>query len=157
MLDLLLLVIAANSAPVLARHLLGVRAAQPIDGGLVLRDGHALFGSSKTWRGLAAACLACAALAVVLGRDWTLGAAAGALAMAGDLLASFLKRRRGIRPSGRAPLLDSVPEALLPALVLRGPLQLQWLEIAALVVLFALIVRVSSPLLYRLHIRRHPW
>jgi len=58
----LILVSTANTAPVALARLLGARFARPIDGGLVLRDGHPLLGRSKTWRGLAAAILLAACL-----------------------------------------------------------------------------------------------
>jgi len=157
MLELLVLVIAANSAPVLARHVCGARLAAPIDGGRVLRDGRPLFGSSKTWRGLVAGGLASAALAPLLGLAPGLGLATGALALGGDLLASFIKRRRGYAASARAPVLDTQPEVLLPAIVLRSAYDMSWLEVAAAALGFHLIVRFSSPLLYRLRLRRRPW
>ncbi len=157
MFELLVLVIVANSAPVLARHVCGARFATPIDGGRVLRDGRPVLGRSKTWRGLVAGVLATAALAPLLGVRFELGLATGALALAGDLLASFVKRRRGYAPSARAPLLDTQPEVLLPAAVLRSAYDLSWLEVAAAALGFHLIVRLSSPLLYRLRLRRRPW
>jgi len=53
--------------PILFARPLGARFARPVDGGIVLRDGHPLLGRSKTWRGLAAAVVlaACAAAAPV--------------------------------------------------------------------------------------------
>src|SRR5271166_5320197 len=51
----LVVISAANSAPPLCKRLLGARLARAIDGGLTLRDGYPLLGSSKTWRGLIAA------------------------------------------------------------------------------------------------------
>ena len=80
----LILISAANGAPVLLARLLGARFAHPIDGGIVLRDGHPLLGRSKTWRGLAAAILLAACVAVLIGLPWRLGALAAASAMAGD-------------------------------------------------------------------------
>lgn len=157
MLELLLLIFVANSAPVLAADLLGRRWEQPIDAGLRLRDGRPLLGRSKTWRGLAAALVATTAAAALLGLHWGTGLAAGALSMSGDLIASFCKRRLGYAPSDRAPILDSVPESLLPALGLRTAFALEWLEVAAVVAVFAIAVRLVSPLLYRLRIRRRPW
>ncbi|MCG3143427.1 MAG: hypothetical protein HONDAALG_00775 [Gammaproteobacteria bacterium] len=157
MLELLLLIFVANSAPVVAGDLLGRRWERPIDAGLRLRDGRPLLGRSKTWRGLAAALIATTAAALLLGSHWRTGMAAGALSMSGDLIASFSKRRLGYAPSDRAPLLDSVPESLLPAVGLRAAFALDWLEVAAVVTLFAFVVRLISPLLYRLHIRRRPW
>ena len=43
----LILISAANGAPVLVARLLGARFARPIDGGIVLRDGHPLLGRSS--------------------------------------------------------------------------------------------------------------
>lgn len=157
MLELLLLIFLANSAPVLAADLLGRRWEQPIDAGLHLRDGRPLLGRSKTWRGLVAALVATTAAAPLLGLHWSTGLTAGALSMSGDLIASFCKRRLGYAPSDRAPLLDSIPESLLPVLGLRAAFALEWLEAAAVVAVFAIVVRLVSPLLYRLHIRRRPW
>lgn len=157
MLPTLLLVIVANSAPVIAADLFGARGAWPVDAGRCLADGRPLFGRAKTWRGLAAACAATAAVAPLLGLAWTTGLVAGALAMAGDLLASFCKRRLDIASSARAPLLDSIPEALLPALGLHATLALDWLEVAGVTVLFTVAVNLLSPVLYRLHIRARPW
>ncbi len=157
MLKLLLLIFVANSAPVVARKFLGSRWENPIDAGLRLRDGRPLLGSSKTWRGLAAALVATTAVAPLLGFHWTTGLAAGALSMGGDLIASFSKRRLGYAPSDRAPFIDSIPEALLPAVGLRTTLGLGWVEVVVIVALFAIVVRVVSPLLYRLHIRGRPW
>jgi hypothetical protein len=64
----LILLCAANGAPVLFARLLGARFAHPIDGGIVWRDSHPLLGRSKTWRGLAAAVLLAACAAVLMSR-----------------------------------------------------------------------------------------
>ena len=146
-LQLIALITLANSAPVLARHGLKDLWQQPVDGGLMLRDERRLFGRSKTWRGLAAAALLCALAAPAIGLTWTTGLAVGGLAMTGDLLASFIKRRLGLDAGQRAPRLASIPEALLPALLLRETLGLSWLDVVLVVGLFVLTVRPGSPLL----------
>jgi CDP-diglyceride synthetase len=156
-LQLIILSTLANSAPVLARHLFGDTWQQPIDAGLVWRDGRRVLGRSKTWRGLFAAIAMCALAAPLLGVPWQLGMQSGALAMGGDLVASFIKRRIGLTPGERAPRLDSVPEALLPVLVLRTSLSLSWLQVALVVAGFVLVVRLASPLLYSLRLRSRPW
>lgn len=156
-LQVVALLILANSAPVVARHWLGDLWQQPVDAGLVLRDERRLFGRSKTWRGLAAACLACALAAPLLGLPWRTGLALGALAMGGDLLASFVKRRLGLVAGARAPRLDSVPEALLPAWVLSDELGLDGWDVLLAVLGFVLTVRLASPLLYYLRLRPRPW
>ena len=81
----------------------------------MLRDGHALLGRSKTWRGLASAILLAACVAVLIGLPWQLGALAAASAMAGDCLSSFVKRRFRLEPSSMTLGLDQVPESLFPA------------------------------------------
>lgn len=156
-LQLIILITLANSAPVLARHLCGDTWQQPLDAGLVWRDERRVLGRSKTWRGVIAAVVLCALAAPLLGVPWQLGMQCGALAMAGDLVASFIKRRLGLAPGQRAPRLDSVPEALLPALVLRPSLSLSWLQVALVVAGFVLLVRLASPLLYSLRLRSRPW
>lgn len=152
-----ILLIAANGAPVLARNLFGERYARPLDGGLTWRDRRPLFGLSKTWRGLAAALAASAAVAPLLGLATFFGALFGALSMGGDLLASFTKRRLGYAVSSRARLLDILPEALLPVVILRTALGLSMLEAVIAALVFFLLEVSCSPLLYRLHIRNRPY
>jgi CDP-2,3-bis-(O-geranylgeranyl)-sn-glycerol synthase len=154
---LLLLIVAVNGAPLLMRQACRNRWAAPVDLGLRLADGRRLFGATKTWRGLGVALLTGMLLAPVLGLSPLLGLAAGGLAMAGDLLSSFAKRRLGLAPGSRAPGLDVLPEALLPALALMSPLHLTALDVLLLVMLFILVHSIASRLLYRLRIRRRPW
>lgn len=153
---LLLLLIAANGAPILLDNALGARFRYPLDGGRVWRDGRRLLGSSATLRGLAGAVLGTAALAPLLGQSPRLGALIGLLAMLGDALSSFVKRRLGLAPGDRATGLDQIPEALLPLLAVAEPCGLTGLEIALLVASFLLLDMVGSRLLYRLHLRRQP-
>ena len=80
----LILIVVANGGPVLFARMLGRRFADPIDGGVVLRDGRPILGRSKTWRGLAAAVVLTACVAVLVGLPWQAGALIGASAMAGD-------------------------------------------------------------------------
>jgi CDP-2,3-bis-(O-geranylgeranyl)-sn-glycerol synthase len=106
-----------NNAAVLAG------GGRPIDGGRTL-GGRRLLGDGKTWRGTAIGVLVGAALAVVL--DLVVAAAEAtsglplprfgpavsvalpAGAMAGDIAASFVKRRLG-RPRGAAfPIIDQL-------------------------------------------------
>lgn len=140
----LALLIATNTAPVLAAWLLAGRGEWPLDGGRVLRDGERLLGSHKTWRGLAASVLAGSICAPWLGIPVTSGALAGALTIAGDALSSFAKRRLRVPPGTWIPGLDQVPESALPLLVVWAPLQLDLLRYAATVVVFSLLDLVAS-------------
>lgn len=156
-LELLILLLAANGAPVLANRLLGETGNQPIDAGIQLRDGRPLLGRSKTWRGLVAALLVAPAFALLLGYDAVTGLLIGIGAMLGDLLSSFIKRRLAIPPSGMALGLDQIPEALLPLLAVRWRLHLTWEEIALITLAFLLTSLVLSRILYELNIRRRPY
>jgi len=153
----LLLLIAANGAPVITSKLLGNRLARPIDNGLNLSDGYRLFGNSKTWRGLFSALFLTTAVAILWGLEPFTGILFGALTMTGDLLTSFIKRRRGNVESSRARGLDAVPESLLPLCLLKDSLALSLIDITLIVGLFFLIEEFVSPVLYRFHIRNQPY
>lgn len=155
-LRLLLLLTVANNAPIAAKLLLGARWTFPIDGGLVFLDKRPLLGRSKTWRGLVSAVLLTALLAPVLGFSAGTGALAGGLAMAGDALASFTKRRLGVPPSGRSFGLDQVPEALLPLVVLQESLQLSWALIIGVALAFLLLETPAARLAHRVGWRDTP-
>ncbi len=152
-----LLLVAANGAPVIAARLCGARWGAPVDGGRRLADGEPLLGSHKTWRGLVVAIAGCALLATLLGHGAATGAAIGALAMIGDLLASFAKRRLRVAAGGRLRALDQLPESLLPMAAAPLLLGAGWLTALAAALLFAAANIAVSPLLFRLGIRRRPF
>lgn len=156
-LRILVLLGIANFAPIVAARLLGARFATPVDGGLILPDGRPLFGAGKTLRGVLASILCTAAAAPLLGVGPGLGAALAAGAMAGDLLASFCKRRLRLPAHARAPGLDQVPEVLLPLLLLQPWLSLGALNIAVVAVVFVLLDILLSRVLFCLGIRERPY
>jgi len=157
LLRLLCLVAVANGAPVLVQRVLGARWAWPIDGGLRFIDGRPLFGRSKTARGVALSVLATTIAAPLLNLPIELGALVGMLAMAGDLISSFIKRRLGLAPSRQAIGLDQIPESLLPMLGCRSLLPLDFDEIALGTVIFLLGELALSRLFYRLKLRERPY
>ncbi|MEF3074038.1 CDP-archaeol synthase [Methylobacter sp. Wu1] len=152
-----LLLLAANGAPVLARHWLKDRFSLPVDMGLKLGDGRALFGSSKTWRGIIASINLTSLVAMVLGMSALEGAVFSLAAMSGDLLASFIKRRQGHAESSRVRCIDTIPESIMPALVLHEQLGLSVTDILAVAFTFFLLDVFLSPVLYRLHIKNRPY
>lgn len=156
-LTLLLLILVANGAPVIATRLCGAHAAWPVDAGLMLPDGHPLFGPSKTWRGVLSALTTSTVAGLICGWPWNLGFTVGAGAMLGDLLSSFCKRRLGLASSSEAFGLDQIPEALFPMLAMHRQLALGLPEVIILTVLFVVLGRLLSRILYRLHIRREPY
>ena len=156
-LRLLLLLGVANSAPIAARRLLADRWAAPLDGGLNFVDGRPLLGPGKTIRGVAVAVVATALASWALGMSPQVGALLGAVSMAGDALASFVKRRLGVAPSGRATGLDQVPESLLPLLAVQGMLDLSAVQILAVTVAFFVLEIPLARWAFRLGLRERPY
>lgn len=148
--SLFILLVLANGAPLALALLSGGAAGRPLDGGLVLRDGYPLFGPSKTWRGLIAALVVTPPAAWLLGLGWGLGLVIAVGAMVGDLIVSFAKRRMGLPSSASVPLLDHVPETLIPVLLVEGALGLDWLDLGVLVLCFVVLDLLLTPLLKRL-------
>ncbi len=153
----LLLLLVANGAPVISHTILGKRLARPIDNGLMLSDGHRLFGNKKTWRGLFSAILLTTVIAVLLGLSPLTGVLFATMTMIGDLLASFIKRRLGKIESSRARGFDTVPESLLPLWVLQTSLGLSFIDMILVVGIFFLCEEFVSPILYKWHIRNRPY
>lgn len=154
---LLLLLAVANGAPIIAKNVFGTRWSAPLDAGWRFVDGRPLLGPSKTVRGVVAAVAGTVVAAALMGFSLGLGAVLGALAMLGDALSSFVKRRLGIAPSGRATGLDQIPEALLPLLVVRGALELSLPEVAAVTLAFFVLEIPLARLLFRLGLRDRPY
>lgn len=156
-LQLLLLLIIANGAPILARWAFRKHGGKPVDSGVNLRDGQPLFGASKTWRGLMAAIFITPIAALIIGVNLVTGLLIALMAMAGDLLSSFIKRRLGLKASSQALGLDQIPESILPVLVVAPQFQLSAWEILIIVLLFFFIELGLSQLLFRIGIRRRPY
>ena len=156
-LQLLVLLAMANGAPVIAKLILGDKFAAPVDGGALFGDGRPWFGPSKTIRGLVFAVLATTGAALLLGLGWAVGALVGTVAIAGDLLSSFVKRRLGLAPSSQAIGLDQIPESLFPLLAARLLLPLGALDIAVATMLFFAGDLLLSRLLYKWHVRDRPY
>ena len=156
-LKLLLLLLIANGAPILARHVLNSRFNLALDGGKKTSGGRPWLGPSKTVRGVLAAVLATTLSAPILGFSAGFGALFGALAMLGDLAASFIKRRLGLASSSQAIGLDQIPESLIPLIYSALILGLSWWSVVILVLAFWLSEILLSLLLFRLRIRQHPY
>lgn len=155
-LELFVMLVLANGAPVVAARILGRRWSAPVDGGRLWRDGRPLLGASKTWRGVISGTLACGLFALVTGIELLFGLLFGLLGLIGDMMSSFTKRRAGLASSARAMGLDQVPEALLPMILAWYWLELSGLVVLGVVVLFTVSNIVLSPLLFRLGIRHQP-
>jgi CDP-2,3-bis-(O-geranylgeranyl)-sn-glycerol synthase len=79
------------------------------------------------------------------------------MALAGDLLSSFLKRRLGLQSSSMAVGLDQIPESLIPLLACRHALSLTAVDIIAGTAIFFIAEVMLSHLLFRLHVRDRPY
>ncbi len=154
--QLLVLLGIANGTPILVHKILGKHLAIPIDGGLAFVDGTPILGKSKTLRGLALSVVATTAVAPLIGLPWRIGALVGVMAMIGDLLSSFLKRRMGLPPSARALGLDQIPESLLPLLACMVFLPLTAIDVLLATLIFFVGAVLLSRLLFKLHLRARP-
>ncbi len=138
-------------------QILTTLADWPVDCGYRWFDRRPLFGASKTWRGLLFAVLAGSLSAPWMGFHWQDGAWFACYSMLGDLLSSFIKRRAGYPESSCFRAVDTIPESLLPALLLQQTLSLSYPAIIIVVLLFSILEALLSPILYWLHIRKRPY
>jgi CDP-2,3-bis-(O-geranylgeranyl)-sn-glycerol synthase len=79
------------------------------------------------------------------------------MAMLGDLLSSFVKRRLRFAPSSQAIGLDQIPEALLPLLACSLVLPLNLLDVFVIVMGFSVGAVLLSPVFYRMGLRDRPF
>jgi len=154
---LLMLIMVANAAPIFFRHLLKNKFSSAIDGGKCLLDGYRVLGDSKTWRGLLASLIITPIMAILMSYSFTTGLLIAIYAMLGDMSASFIKRRLGMATSSKAPLLDQIPQSLLPAILLRHEFGLDWQSIGILLILFIILGQVLSYLFFKMGVRRRPY
>jgi len=133
-----------NFLPPLARIIWGERFKRPVDGGGLWFDHHPIFGDHKTIRGVLVSLLGGMAVSPLFAVDVRIGAAAALLAMAGDLLSSFIKRRLHMPCGKNVFILDQIFESLFPALLLRQSLQLTWVQILVILFCFILIAYLGS-------------
>ena len=155
--QLLVLLMLANGAPVVSKKILGTRFAFPLDAGVAFLDRRPLFGSSKTIRGILVSIIVTTACAPLVGLRPSIGALVASTAMTGDLCSSFVKRRLNLKPSSRAVGLDQVPESLLPLLACRNVFSLTSADITLAVCIFFVGEIILSRLLYKAHLRDQPY
>ena len=149
-----------NGLPPLVGLLVHDRYNRPLDGGRLWRDGKPIFGSHKTIRGLLAATLGGIAVFQFFGVSWWCAGIGAMLAMAGDLLSSFIKRRRRVASGEDVVVLDQFFESLFPTLYLRFFLELSWFQVVAVLFCFIGIAYWSSRfqhyILYRTPLDNYP-
>ena len=154
---LLLLIIIANALPIIIKNIFKNTWNYPIDNGLLFIDAQPLLGNSKTWRGLISSLIFTPVAAMMLGYSMQTGALISLLSMTGDLFSSFIKRRLKFTPSSMSPLLDQIPESLLPAIFLMQTFKLSLASASILVIIFIIFELAISRVLYKIRIRKHPY
>lgn len=154
LLQLLLLLIIANGAPILTRILLNNQWNAAIDFGAKMADGNPVLGASKTWRGILATLLITSIVALIFGYTAEVGILIAMGTISGDLFSSFVKRRLGMVPSSKAPLLDQIPESLISALMMMQIFDLSLLGILFLVFAFTVIDMIMTYFLYHWRVLR---
>jgi CDP-2,3-bis-(O-geranylgeranyl)-sn-glycerol synthase len=77
---------------------------------------------------------------------WLIGLEFALLSMLGDSLSSAWKRRTGQPPGHETFGVDQLPEALLPLILLRVPLQMGWTQVALVTAVFTVLDALSSGL-----------
>lgn len=157
LLQLLLLIIIANGAPIITRALFNEAFNLAVDFGCKLPDNKPLFGPSKTWRGILSAITVTPVAAWLFAYSLETGLYIALYAIAGDLFSSFVKRRLALAPSSMAPLLDQVPESFLPAFMMMQTFHLTFDSVVLLVLLFIIAELVLSHTLYQWGIRKRPY
>ncbi len=154
---ILLLIIAANGAPILSAHLWPHHPSARIDMGRRAKDGQPIFGASKTWRGLCSGLLFPSLIAPLMGWPLSAGLLIGAAAMTGDLASSFAKRRMGLKAQSRATGVDQIPESLLPTMASTLIFPLGLLDLLLIPAGFMALEMMASPLLHKLNLRGRPY
>ena len=155
-LTILLLLGIANGAPIIARNLLGNRLSMPLDAGYQFM-GKPLFGPSKTLRGILSALVLTSLAAFLVGIPVYVGANIALLAMLGDLISSFIKRRLNRPPSSMFLGLDQIPESLLPLVYYKYMFSLDWDRVFLVLAAFVILELLLSKILFVLKIRKHPY
>lgn len=131
-------IIWVNFLPPLANIIWGERFQRPLDGGRLWFDGQPIFGKNKTIRGILFSLLGGMIVSPIVGVSWWVGGLAALLAMSGDLLSSFIKRRFKSPSGTNIFVLDQLFESLFPALFLSRYLEINQLQTVLVVLCFIL-------------------
>jgi len=163
LLFILLPAAAANMAPVFASRFSFL--AKPVDGGLTIR-GKRLFGDNKTWRGLFWGVLTGVGVALILSlfqpqffsenTPIIFGASLGLSALAGDLVASAIKRRLNIAPGQRLLIIDQIDWILASLIFLSIFFTIQIKAWGTALLIFGALHLVVSYIGYLLKLKNNP-
>ena len=149
----LALLSAANAVPVVVAKLARQRWAAPLDFGWILPDGERLFGSHKTWRGLASGVVACALLGLLFDLPPIVSAGFACASLLADAASSAAKRRLHLKPGTEYVGLDQIGEALLPLALFARPLSLGFAEVIVVTATFIVLDVATAKLRHRRWLR----
>jgi len=145
-----------NSLPPIVAMIFGDRYAYAVDGGKLWMDGRPLFGKHKTFRGIAAGIIGGILVFPLLGETLWVAACVALLAMTGDLVSSFIKRRVALQSGAEVAVLDQIFEALFPLLFLNRHMVLDLRQNILIILLFIITAYWSSRLWLHLTVRPLP-
>jgi CDP-2,3-bis-(O-geranylgeranyl)-sn-glycerol synthase len=140
----------ANGSPVI------LGGGEPLDGGRKWLDGKPFLGSHKTVKGTLLGFAVGAVVGVLQGNPLG-GALQSVGAVAGDIVASFFKRRWNLRPGESMPLVDQL-DFITFAVLLSYPVQRTSVE--AMLVILVLTVPIHyivNYIAWLLRLKEHPW
>jgi len=140
----------ANGSPVI------LGGGEPLDGGRKWLDGKPFLGSHKTVKGTLLGFAVGAVVGVLQGNPLG-GALQSVGAVAGDIVASFFKRRWNLRPGESMPLVDQL-DFITFAVLLSYPVQRTSVE--AMLVILVLTVPIHYIMNYiswLLRLKENPW
>ncbi len=164
----------ANGSPPVISKLLGGRCT-PIDGGRNFIDGRRVLGDGKTVEGFVGGALAGYSISLIIYSIiiYTLPRnilyllyipspphvfILSVLALSGDLVGAFIKRRLGLARGAPAPVLDQLDFLMFPLLYMYFVLGIHDCYIYIIAILFTLFMHIFTNFVaYKLRIKSVPW
>jgi predicted MPP superfamily phosphohydrolase len=142
-----------NMLPPLAHLIWEDRFKWPVDCGATWLDGRDILGPHKTYRGILFSLFGSLFFVHILPIGWRFILFGTSLALGGDLITSFIKRRLNLPAGERVPGMDHFLESLMPTVFFGkylpsytsvGIAALDWWQMTVIISLFILISSVAS-------------
>jgi len=133
-----------NLLPPVASLIWGDRFNKPLDGNSLWLDNYPVFGPHKTIRGIVISFFGGIVIAPLFGLTFWVACIASLLAMTGDLLSSFIKRRFNIASGKNVAVLDQIFESLFPVLFLMHYMNLTLWQIIVILLCFVPVAYLGS-------------
>ncbi len=140
----------ANATPVV------LGGGPPLDGGGKWLDGKPFLGSHKTLRGSIVGILAGTIIGTLQG-SFMIGLSQGVGAILGDLISSFLKRRKDIAPGESFPLLDQLDFIIVAVILSQQFTTASLQEIITIIIVTIPIHYFMNYVSWLIKMKEHPW